>query len=336
MDKFAQKTDEERQDIFNEVASRRDVIPIVIEKDFWVCWTLKRLFTNPQISPYITFKGGTSLSKVYGLIERFSEDIDLTVSPQAPFLKDGKDVLEPDLSRNARERRLKTRRENAQKFVQNFAFPRIKENIEKALEREDGWQLLMAPDDPDYQTIIFEYPKTVTEVSYISPTIKLEFGGRGGTEPQEEKIIQPYTAEYFTALFENPFCTLTTLSVLRSFWEKVTILHALHHGAKMRSRMSRHLYDTFMMHRNGLTDKAKTEKSLLAHVVENKMLFFRDPKASYETAHMGSLRLVPTQEQSEELKQDYKAMEEMFMGTPPDFQEIIATLSEMEKILNES
>lgn len=334
MDKFAQKTDEERHDIFNEVANRRDVIPIVIEKDFWVCWTLKRLFTNPDLAPYLTFKGGTSLSKAYGLIERFSEDIDLTVGPQAPFLRDGQNVMEPDISKKEKARRIESRKGNAQKFVQEFAFPHIEKNIENALGSKEVWRIFMAPDDPDQQTIIFEYPKTVTEVSYISPTIKLEFGGRGGTEPQEEKKIQPYTAETFPTLFENPFCTLTTLSVLRSFWEKATILHALHHGSNMKNRMSRHLYDTYVMHKNGLTEQAKKEIELLAQVVENKTVFFRDPKASYETATLGNLRLVPTHEQMEDLKKDYKAMEEMFQGTPPTFQEIIAGLHEMETVLN--
>lgn len=94
MDKFARKFNAERHDIFIEAASRRDVQPVVIEKDFWVCWTLHRLFTDPQTSPHLTFKGGTSLSKAYGLIERFSEDIDLTISREAPLLNEGRDPME--------------------------------------------------------------------------------------------------------------------------------------------------------------------------------------------------------------------------------------------------
>jgi predicted nucleotidyltransferase component of viral defense system len=90
VDKFATKPDAERRDTLQEAANRRDVSTSIMEKDFWVCWTLKRLFENSDLAPYITFKGGTSLSKAHHLIERFSEDIDLTISRDAPPLVDGK------------------------------------------------------------------------------------------------------------------------------------------------------------------------------------------------------------------------------------------------------
>ena len=77
MDKIVQASDKERQQIFTETAVKRGLTPAVVEKDFWVCWILNKLFSCPEISKRIIFKGGTSLSKVYGLIERFSEDIDL-------------------------------------------------------------------------------------------------------------------------------------------------------------------------------------------------------------------------------------------------------------------
>lgn len=89
MDKFARLPNQERHDILQEAASQRGLTHIILEKDFWVCWTLKQLFLSPALSPYLTFKGGTSLSKAYGLIERFSEDIDLTISRDAPFLEEG-------------------------------------------------------------------------------------------------------------------------------------------------------------------------------------------------------------------------------------------------------
>jgi len=181
MDEFAKKHDKERYDIFTEAAGRRDVQPIVIEKDFWVCWTLKRLFTDPQIAQHLTFKGGTSLSKAYGLIERFSEDIDLTISRDAQFLTDGKDPMEEGLSGKERNRRIDTLRENAQQFVNEIILKSLAARIEKALGRKDGWQIYIDSNDPDKQTIIFQYPTTVTAVGYIKPAIKLEFGARGGT-----------------------------------------------------------------------------------------------------------------------------------------------------------
>jgi predicted nucleotidyltransferase component of viral defense system len=79
MDSFALKPRDEQRTIITEAASRREVTPIIIEKDYWVCWTLRRLAEHPDLSPWLTFKGGTSLSKCHGLMARFSEDIDLTV-----------------------------------------------------------------------------------------------------------------------------------------------------------------------------------------------------------------------------------------------------------------
>lgn len=335
MDSFAKKPAAERRDIFQEAASRRDVLPIVIEKDFWVCWTLKRLFTTPQLAPYLTFKGGTSLSKSYGLIERFSEDIDLTISRDASPLNEVKDPMEGGISGKERERRIEALKENAQKFVRETILDNLTTQVTEALEGIDGWQLFIDPDDPDQQTIIFRYPKTTTETAgYIKPTITLEFGARGGTEPQNETPIRPYVSEDFPSLFPEASCSPVTLSVTRSFWEKVTILHALCHGSKMKERMSRHYYDTFMMDQKGVTEEALADTALLDLVVQNKTLFFRDPRASYNTAQIGTLRLVPEGETLQALKKDYKAMEEMFMAKFPSFDEIIGRLTPLEQRLN--
>ena len=334
MDLFAKKPDAERHDIFTEAASRRDVRPIVIEKDFWVCWTLKRLFTDPKIGPHLTFKGGTSLSKAYGLIERFSEDIDLTISRDAPFLTDGKDPMEEGLSGKERNRRIDTLRQNAQQFVNEIVLKSLAASIEKDFGQKDGWQIFIDPNDPDKQTIIFQYPATVTAAGYIKPTIKLEFGARGGTEPQNETTITSYVAQDFSKLFQQPTCGIATLSVTRSFWEKVTILHALYHGSKMRDRMSRHYYDTFMMDQRGVTEKALSDIPLLVQVVQNKTLFFRDAKASYDTANIGSLHLVPQDDTLKDIRSDYKAMDEMFMGKFPSFDEIVEGLAALETRIN--
>lgn len=335
MDSFAKKEAAERRNIFQEAASRRDVLPIVIEKDFWVCWTLKRVFTAPQLAPYITFKGGTSLSKSYGLIERFSEDIDLTISREASPLNEVKDPLEGSISGKERGRRIEALKESAQRFVGETILGHLTAQMTEALESGNDWQLLLDPDDPDRQTILFYYPQTTTETAgYVKPTIKLEFGARGGTEPQNETPIRSYVSEEFPALFPEASCSPVTLSVTRSFWEKATILHALCHGSKMKDRMSRHYYDTFMMDQKGVTEAALTDTALLDLVVQNKTYFFRDPKASYDTAKIGTLRLVPEGETLLALKKDYKAMEEMFMADAPGFDDIIERLILLEQKIN--
>lgn len=359
MDNFARQPDDERKALLQEATKRRDSTEIILEKDFWVCWTLKRLFSNPTLAPYLTFKGGTSLSKAYGLIERFSEDIDLTISRSANFLKETPDPMDTDISGKERARRLKTLSENAQKYVREIALPALQTEIEASLGQSTNWKIVLDDEDPDRQAILFYYPKVfeyrihkdinLFEVKdlfkvpdlfgewqdrYIKPHIKLEFGARGDITPSEKCSVKSYAAEEFPDMFESPSVNVGTLAAHRTFWEKATILHALHHGSKMRDRMSRHYYDTFMLDRHGIADKALLNPDLLESVVHNKSLLFRDAKASYDTAVIGSLKLLPTDEQRLPLKQDYERMSEMFMGEYPDFDAVMNGLSKLEQKIN--
>lgn len=350
MDKFITLPEQDKRAAFQEAANRRGVLPIIIEKDFWVCWTLKHLLTIPELAPHITFKGGTSLSKAYGIIDRFSEDIDLTISKSAPYTKDAKNPAEEGISGKERQRRIDSLKEGAQKFVSEIALPKLNEKLQEVCGNESGWKVESASDDNDKQTILFYYPKLLSYGQpygvgsygvgvyggggYIRPAIRLEFGARGDIEPSEQKTITPYIAEEFPDLFDSPQCSVPTLAVERTFWEKVTILHALHHGSKMRDRMSRHYYDTYTLDLKGITDSALENLPLLDQVVHNKSIFFKDNKASYETAKIGSLKLVPSDEMLAELKADYKAMQEMFMTEAPEFDQIISTLRELEGRIN--
>lgn len=352
MDKFANKPEAERHDLLQEAANRRDVAPIVIEKDFWVCWTLKRLFTDPALAPHLTFKGGTSLSKAYNLIERFSEDIDLTISREAPLLQEGTSPMEEAISGKERERRIDTLKHNAQRFVTEIILPNLQASIAAQLGDAQNWQLTLDEGDPDKQTILFHFPKTFNygmgwdqarwdvgrwdddEPGYIKPSIKLEFGARGETEPHTQSTLRAYVTETFPDLLPDAAVQVSTLAAERSFWEKVTILHALYYNQKLASRMSRHYYDTIMMAQRGVADAALRDRALLEQVVRNKKLLFREPKASYDTAVFGTLKLVPPEELLPSLKKDYEAMGEMFMGTAPDFEEVLTALAELERKIN--
>lgn len=354
MDKFAQLPNQERHDILQEAASQRGLTDIILEKDFWVCWTLKRLFLSPALSPYLTFKGGTSLSKAYGLIERFSEDIDLTISREALFLKDGLNPMEAGISGKERERRIETLSANAKSFVKEIALKDLSSQIAEQLGENSGWSVALDPNDPDQQTVLFYYPRVFSytesrlygigtygsglfgkgDIGYIKPHIKLEFGARGDIVPHESRRVIPYVAENFPDFCPTPYADVTTLSVDRTFWEKVTILHSLYHGSKIRDRMSRHYYDTYMLYKHGIAETAIQKPELLGQVVQNKSLMFRDAKASYDTAKIGSLKILPNPEQVEILKSDYNKMNEMFMGGHPDFNELLSDLGELEHFLN--
>lgn len=352
MDKFALRSNEDRLAFINEAAARRDVTPIIIEKDFWVCWTLRRLMEIPVLRENLTFKGGTSLSKAYGIIERFSEDIDLTIGRDAPMIAGTLPPMEDGISRNERERRTKALKAAAQSYVETIALPNLKTAIASALGTEDGWDVIPDPNDKDVQTILFQYPKLLNyggsfgagrygvgsfgegEAGYIKPRIKLEFGARGETEPSEARTIIPYLAQEFPDELPDAKVQVSTLSVERTFWEKVTILHALHHGTKLLPEMSRHYYDMMMLAMKGVDDIAIKNPDLLAKVVLNKSLMFADNKASYGTAIIGSLHLVPNDDLRARLADDYAAMAEMFMVAPPSFDELMTAIATLEAKLN--
>lgn len=338
MDDFARRAEADRLAFINEAALRRDVTPVIIEKDFWVCWTLKRLTETPALSGQLTLKGGTSLSKAYDIIERFSEDVDLTISRTAPLISEVASPMETRISRKERERRGRALKQAAQNYVATTALPHIEQAVQAALGTHDGWLVLLDPDDGDMQTILFRYPAVISygrsEDGYVRPRIKLEFGARGETEPSEARIITPYIADTFPAEIPNAACTVPTLSVTRTFWEKVTILHALHHGSKLREGMSRHYYDCYMLAERSIAKTALLTPALLEQVVRNKSVMFADSKASYDTAKLGALRLTPDDELRAKLKRDYAAMSEMFMAAPPSFDRLMAGIAALESLLN--
>lgn len=347
MDEFARLGAEERRAFIEESANRRDLTPIIIEKDFWVCWTLRRLTIVPDLKGHLTFKGGTSLSKAYNIIQRFSEDIDLTIRRTAPLLDKIDSPMEPDISGNERQRRTKALKAASEEFVATIAMPALAQSVEAELGAGTGWSIELDPDDNERQTLLFNYPQTAGEganrgsawggndgTGYIKPRIKLEFGARGDPDPFELREIRPYLGEDFPDALPQAVTAVETLSVVRTFWEKATILHALHHNGKLRDGMSRHYYDLMMLDRAGVTDVAMAEPELLGQVVRNKSIMFADASASYGTATFADLRLAPTAAMLAALASDYAAMTDMFMVAPPPFAELLAALTTLEKRIN--
>jgi len=347
MDEFARREAADRRTFIQEAASRRDLTPTIIEKDFWVCWTLRRLMNCEELTGQLMFKGGTSLSKAYDIIHRFSEDIDLVISKGAPRISEVNSPMEEGISGNERKRRTKSLKEAAQVYVAEDIMPALAREIEAALGATDGWRLELDPEDNDRQTLLFNYPQTTgyglnygndygggADGGYIKPRIKLEFGARGDTEPSELKAITPYIAAEFPDELPDATVEIPTLAATRTFWEKVTILHMLHHSGKLRDGMSRHYYDTFMLAHAGIDADAMAQPNLLAEVVHNKSLMFADKSASYETATIGTLRLSPSDAITDDLKRDYAAMAVMFMREPPTIAELLAGIAALEKRLN--
>src|SRR5438128_1676505 len=224
MDEFARRPAADRRAFIEEAASRRDLTPIVIEKDFWVCWTLRRLTTTPELKDHVTFKGGTSLSKAYGIIQRFSEDVDLTIRRDAPLIDQIAQPMERGISGKERDRRIKALKAAAQAYVETVAMPSLTKAIEAALGTTEGWNVQLDPEDKDRQTLLFNYPRTSGRGNdYIKPRIKLEYGARGEPEPFEERAIISYLAEDFPRELPDSETLVPTLSVVRTYWEKATL-----------------------------------------------------------------------------------------------------------------
>ncbi|MBA4228780.1 MAG: nucleotidyl transferase AbiEii/AbiGii toxin family protein [Hyphomonas sp.] len=345
MDEFARRPAEERRAFFAEAAARRDLTSLIVEKDFWVCWTLRRLMGVPELAKVLTFKGGTSLSKAFGIIKRFSEDIDLTINRAAPLLGEVASPMASDISGKERERRGKALGAAAQNWVGTILLPTLAQAIAEALGTRDGWSIEADPADKDRQTVLFNYPASSGygldygntyggRTGYVQPRIKLEFGARGDPEPFELRDILPYVAEDFPDELPDAVAAVPTLALERTYWEKATILHALHHSGKLRPGLSRHFYDVFMLDAAGITERALAERVLLEQVVWNKSLLFADARASYGTAQLATLRLSVTDAMREELAADYAAMAEMFMEEPPAFDELVSRLADIERRIN--
>lgn len=353
METFIKLSEEDRRTYFTEAASRLGILPIIVEKDFWVCWTLKTLYSIPSIAKHITFKGGTSLSKAHGgLIQRFSEDIDLVID-KSEALKGVLDAAEQGISGKERERRIKALRTESQRYIKETILPQFNKKCSQLLE-PGSWSTEHDPDDKDQQTILFHFPRVLSystnsnlmtmgvggsTPTYIRPRVKLEFGAKGGKEPSAPKIITPYVSEFIDemspGLLQNPECVVPTLSAERTFWEKVTILHALYHKQKINPYMSRHYYDVCLLDRAGVSQSAMTDHNLLEQVVKNKDLYFSDKHASYDTAKLGSMKLTPPEAIIVDLRNDYKKMsDEMLMGNVPDFDTIIRELGILEGKIN--
>ncbi|MCA9785165.1 MAG: nucleotidyl transferase AbiEii/AbiGii toxin family protein, partial [Candidatus Cloacimonetes bacterium] len=189
-----------------------------VEKDFWVCWILRELFALSDIGEHLTFKGGTSLSKAWNLIQRFSEDIDLVVDKEA--LGFGKDASpESAASKKQQRKRLDSLRAASQKWVQGALLSALSARITDILG-ESGWNLEVDPDTEDGQCLLFEYPSVLAKgiAGYINPVVKIELGARSDIEPHENRMIRPYVLEQFPALDTGGTFSVRVISTERTFW----------------------------------------------------------------------------------------------------------------------
>jgi len=334
MENFLLIKKSDKQVYFDVVAHELDVMPQLVEKDFWVCWILKMLFSLPDVGDHLTFKGGTSLSKCYNVIKRFSEDVDISI--ERTFLTSQEPIV-PEKKQTGKEnqRRLERLKQACQEKIENIIMPELKNKIKPALSSLGDWKIEIDPNDKDKQTILFTYPNTLESSMdhYIQPVVKIELGARSDNWPVKTMPIKPYVADATDKMVIEG-ASVRVLGAERTFWEKTTILHALSNSSKLRARMSRHFYDVFEMVDSPFYKKAVENIDLLTKVAGHNALFFRDAKARYDLAKPDSLRLMPQEEHIAPLKADYQQMQEMFFEDPPSFDEILSRLETIEREIN--
>ncbi len=327
MKKIAILSNEERQELFEATAFKMGMRPELVEKDFWVCFMLDHLFNECEYRDAFVFKGGTSLSKSYHVIERFSEDIDLILDWRK-IIKDAS---------NPWDERSKTKQDNYNKQINKEAASFYKDSLVPCLNMElsrgpgDGnW---VGVDADDEMVVNFVYPQ-LFETEYIIPHVRLEIGPLAEWMPSHITSIVPFAAEQYGQLFEQRSTEILTIDVERTFWEKITILHKMANFPERKvlpHRYARHLYDVYCLGNSEVKKSAFERKELLEKDVAFKQKFYYAKSAHYESATLKEIKLIPTDEIMQPLRSDYVAMANMFYGTAPAFDEILKYLAELEK-----
>lgn len=314
-----------------------DLVPVlgrraeILEKDIWLCQVLGILFALPNQKP-MSFKGGTSLSKAYHAIERFSEDLDVTV--------DFRSLIQgiPDLATlsNAQRKKLSDMLATAlADYVTEELVPALREALLQALPRYD----IALDISQNAEKLWLYYPSAVENTdTYLRPGILIEFGGRNATLPQDTMTITADVAEYVPAL-AFPAAKVAVLSPLRTFWEKATLIHAECNRPNPRlgaERLSRHWYDLACLADHEIGRKALADTELLRDVLNIKETFYRSGFSHYELCQSGNLRLIPDAALLDALRQDYQAMlaAQMFYGNILPFEHVVERLSALEQKIN--
>lgn len=329
MRKFATLPQEDRADALIVAAREKGMHPAIVEKDFWVCWTLDYLFGESAFRDSFAFKGGTSLSKGFDLIERFSEDIDLIFDWR--LLGYGIDEPWEKRSNTKQDAFVRQINEDAASFLREELMPEMQAYL-------DGQHIANASlqiDRDDPQTLRFFYPQSFSDDSILQE-IRLETGALAAWTPTTVAHISPYIAEEFPAAFAQPETSVLTVSPERTFWEKATILHkeAFRTNGRFPSRYSRHYYDLYELAHSDVKTRALNDASLLKSVVDFKMTFWRSNTARYDLCVPGTLKLMPPKDSMSLVEQDYASMRNMIFGDAPDFDDLMMGISELESEIN--
>lgn len=334
-DRFLNLADAERQETLGVAASNSGRPAHLLEKDVWVVWCLSALFGS-ALGEHLVFKGGTSLSKVYGAIRRFSEDVDLTydIRAIAPDLVKSSDSNPVPQTRSQGKRWTEQVHERLPCWVQEQVLPTLEQRLAddqlNASLRVDGDKLYVA------------YDPLESGSGYVSSAVMLEFGARSTGEPSAHYDVVCDAAEYLEGL-EFPTARPKTMKAERTFWEKATAIHVFCAQGKLRGeRFARHWYDLMRLDDAKIAAAALADRGLARAVAEHKTWFFaakdsRGETIDYHKAVEGALRLVPGGATRQVLEQDYLQMAEdgLLLDDPGTFEALMQRCADLERRANE-
>ena len=324
---------EERREAL-AVASTKSGRPThLLEKDVWVVWTLRQLYASPY-ADHLIFKGGTSLSKAYRAIDRFSEYIYITYDIRA---------IAPDLVSQTPDGLPKTRSQqkrwtdDIRKRLRDWVAAEMLPYIQERLSDADKDTVATAEGD----AVIISYRPLTTGTGYVAPRIKIDFGARSTGEPFEVRTVTSDAAPFLEDIV-FPQCAVRVMRAERTFWEKATAIHVFCLQGKLGGeRFARHWYDLVQLDEKGIVDAALKDRELAKKVADHKSVFFPEKDAKgevidYAAAAGGKLQLVPAGEARAILAADYAKMLEdgLFPDGAETFERILARCADIQNRAN--
>lgn len=332
---------EDQKDILQTAAAELGRLESVLEKDIWVCWALQALFSLPNVHP-MAFKGGTSLSKIYNIIDRFSEDVDITLDYK--HFDDTDYSKHPErfdpFSKDASKNQIRKFSDRLKKYVHAYAVETVIPHLEKELAKLPGTLKDGIEVDKTGEKIWISFPSVVEgSDDYLKSQVLIELGGRNVIDPNEIHTISPYVAE-ITKGVSYPTCDVVVLSPQRTFWEKATLIHVECNRGEIKQnveRLSRHWYDLTMLSKHAEGQAAIHNRELFEDVIHHKKIFFNTRDANYDACLAGQLKLVPNEETISGLKDDYESMIKagLMYQEPVKFTEIIEDIKQIETEINQ-
>ncbi|MBR5984267.1 MAG: nucleotidyl transferase AbiEii/AbiGii toxin family protein [Bacteroidales bacterium] len=329
--KYTQLTEKQQKTLIEQMAVLTNLHQDVIEKDWWVTQVLRAVFSLPY-AEQLSFKGGTSLSKCWHIINRFSEDIDIAVSRD--FLGYGGTLSRTQISDKLRRAACSFVREKMQFDLRDML---IKQGI-----AEDKFNVtvnITPISTTDPETIIIEYDSALPESPYIKHCVLIEVSGRSMQQPVRCESVNSLIDQYLpqTIVAEESFCIPNVVTPERTFLEKIFLIHEEFHKPENEirtNRMSRHLYDIVTMMKVGIDNAALSDANLYRSIVEHRRHFVNLKDFDYDTLYPTTLTILPPDAFIDLWRKDYAQMQlSMIYGEAPTFDEIMSSLNVLQQTI---